>query len=176
MQVRPSKPWWLMAVQISCLDSLLKRRSPTHSWQCSTVAFVKDGKSRSSWYLQPLSVSSNRLCHVCSLVICFRNVHDGNDEAYLVQVGLFVASRPSYWLYAVIMLQIREEFDLVSLDLSVQFKRSSKHLPHVKAQGTLIYSSQIRPHKPHDDGVSGAALSLCSSLAQQPTASPSRFC
>lgn len=48
---------------------------------------------------------------------------DGHDEAYLAQVGLFVASRPLYWLYVVTIVQIREEFDLVSLDLSMQFKR-----------------------------------------------------
>ena len=56
-------------------------------------------------------------------MICFKNVDDGHDGAYLVQVGFFVASRPNYWLYAVIMLQVRDEFDLVPLDLSVQFKR-----------------------------------------------------
>ena len=40
------------------------------------------------------------------------------------------------------MVQIREEFDLVSLYLSVQFNRYGKHLSHVKAQGTLIYGTE----------------------------------
>lgn len=85
----------------------------------------RDRKSKVSWYLFPVSawVGHLQLCHVCSLMICFRNVHDSHDEAYLVQVRPFLVSRPVCWMYAVTMVQIREEFDLVSLDLSVQFKQ-----------------------------------------------------
>ena len=146
-------------------------RGKTEQW------LLRDRKSKMSWYLFPVSawVGHLQLCHVCSLMICFRNVDGGRDEAYLVQVGLFI-SRPVYWLYAVTMVQFCEEFDLVPLDLSVQFRQRGKHPSQVKAQGALIYSTLIGSHKPHDDDVSGAALSLCSSRARQTTASPSRFC
>jgi hypothetical protein len=76
----------------------------------------------------------------------------------------------------VVTMQIGEVFNLVSLELSVQRKRYRKHLSQVKAHGTLIYSSLISFHKPHHDGVSGVAPSLCSSRARQAIASPSHFC
>ena len=74
-----------------------------------------------------------------------------------------------------VTMQIGEVFNLVSLELSVQRKRYGKHLSQVKAHGTLIYSP-ISSHKPHHDGVSGVAPSLCSSRARQAIASPSHFC
>lgn len=40
------------------------------------------------------------------------------------------------------MVQIREELDLVLLNLPVQFERYGKHLSLIKAQGTLIYSTE----------------------------------
>src|SRR5690242_19175018 len=80
-----------------------------------------------------------------------------------------------------------KEFVLVALNILMQFKivrptSSSRqgardvHI-HSTAQHSIAeHSTLVASYQPHHHGVSGAAVSLCSSCAQQTTASPSRFC
>ena len=90
-------------------------------------------------------------------MICFRNVDDVDDEAYLVSVDLYVASRQIYWLYAVIMVQICKEFEFVSWSFSLVHTARQAYIS-CQGAGALIYNTQIGSHRPRDDGVSGAAL------------------
>jgi hypothetical protein len=165
---------------MACFEQFTQRRSLNTLVATRNCVFsgIKQGKLSAGdcCALCQLRVFFGQLCHVCWLMICFRNVHDGNDRTYIVQVDLFVVSESANWSTLVIILQVCDKVNRVSLDLSVQFKWWNKHLSHTKAQGTLIYRLQNSPHEPHDAGVSGAAPSLCSSRARHTTASPSRFC